>query len=307
MTYINIPTAQLEHEAFLDATDEQNGIWLKLMRYCCSMENGGRIPAAKSWARNKIMIVLRVDSQQLTKTCPLWKWIGEDLLVEFYPKAKEAEVQGKRKIAKHANKARWRNPSSDPSSDPSSESGREEKRREENRREGKAPSPPDERQSIPETRSTEFGVEIPTDEAIVAFAKSWPGDIQRGIPAGITEAWALGWIAWRRSDPRPFPKDWQDDMVRRFRADWVSGHRNARPTSSAAQAGSRPVSQGQIWHEIRELEALIASHPGNPENGVGSLARKQAEFPNWQKKVAELAALKRSQNGSSKTQEEACA
>jgi len=310
MTYINIPTAQLEHEAFLDATDEQNGVWLKLMRYCCSTENGGRIPSVKSWSANKIMIVLRVNLEQLASTCPLWKWVGEDLLVEFYPKAKEAEVQDKRARGSRGAEKRWGQPNPNTISqcqtgNPANSGneipliatselgicGREEKRREENIMEWKGAPPADEVPPIPQTSTAGFGIEIPSDETILAFTSTWPGDHTRGIPAGIPEAWILDWIAWRRGDTKPFPRDWKSDITRRFTAAWVARRSTARNgTSTPSGTPNSPPA----YQRVRQLEEALQNHPGNPDNGVGSVARKQAEFPNFQKLVDELAELKRS-------------
>ena len=68
----------------------------------------------------------------------------------------------------------------------------------------------------------ELATSIPSEPEIVAFGVAWAGDMARGIPAGMPEAWCLDWYAWRCSPAGgPWPADWRTDMVRRFTAMWL--------------------------------------------------------------------------------------
>lgn len=304
MTYLNIPAVVLRNEVMTDATHAQKGVWLTLMAYCVEQENGGKIRGVFAWSEIKLARALGVQKSDLFEGSPLWTRKGDDLEVEFYPKEKQRIVQAKRKSAHAAAIARWANrSSSDSASDRSEESvlqsdhasdhasdhemrkGMEGKGREEK---GISPLPP-----LGESAEEgSVGSEVPTDEEVVEWADGWAGDLARAIPAGIPEAYTLNWLAWRKTPKAgSWPANWQEDLVRRFTRDWVEGNPRARGSKSASGTSTRDIGM-----QIRALEERIASHPGNPDNSVGSLESKRARRPEWKELSEQLDALRRQQS-----------
>lgn len=79
----------------------------------------------------------------------------------------------------------------------------------------------------------------PPDKLAVDFARAWPGDPERGIPAGMPDGYVLKWLSWRTGKNGAFPKDWRVDLVRQFTADWIEGRQNTRPPALAK--GEKPA------------------------------------------------------------------
>jgi len=128
------------------------------------------------------------------------------------------------------------------------------------------------------------GVEVPDEAEVGAFADQYPGCPASGVPGPLPRPYWLKWYAWRTSAKAgPWPKNWRADLRRRFEADWLSG---ARETGAAGRPDARTLPA-----RIRALEAELENHPGNPESGVGSLARKQEEHPAYLAKRKELEQL----------------
>jgi hypothetical protein len=107
MDYLNIHTSTLDSETFLDAEPVDRATWLMLARYCIGQENSGVIAGARAWTDRKWQQVCRITLKEVLRQCKLWDWSGDDLKVEFYPIAKQSEVQAKRKAAVDSNNKRW--------------------------------------------------------------------------------------------------------------------------------------------------------------------------------------------------------
>jgi hypothetical protein len=105
MNWLNLNITVLDSEEFLGADPIQRATWLCLLRYCIGQENGGRIKGAKDWTDRKWQQVVRVTGEEVTSTCDLWTWDGDEVVVNFYPAEKETEVRQKRETAK-SNSAR---------------------------------------------------------------------------------------------------------------------------------------------------------------------------------------------------------
>ena len=85
---------------------------------------------------------------------------------------------------------------------------------------------------------------IPTDAEVQSYCEAWPGDLSRGIPAGIPEAWWLQWLAKPR---HTWPRNWQQALMRDFTSDWIARRpkavhgsgpaRSLVPENTARQAG----------------------------------------------------------------------
>jgi hypothetical protein len=100
MNWINIDVALPDCPQMLGAGNEELGIWLRLMRYCCVQENGGRIAGAALFSPMAWIVVAQVEAKRMREKALLWSWDGDDLEVFGYPSAKEGEVKAKREIAR---------------------------------------------------------------------------------------------------------------------------------------------------------------------------------------------------------------
>ncbi len=98
----------LENEAFGCAETAVLGAWIRLMRYCCVHENGGRISGAKGWDARTCMFLLRLDPAELRQKSALWTWKGDDLLVLYFPVKSFAKMKKLRALGKKGADSRWR-------------------------------------------------------------------------------------------------------------------------------------------------------------------------------------------------------
>ena len=123
--------------------------------------------------------------------------------------------------------------------------------------------------------------EVPSEAEVLEFARSYHGDIARGIPASIPEGWALSWFAFR-SGGNSWPKKWRDSLLAAFKADWVSGHPKARgrmvPTVAKKNAAGRSPAQErfELGRELEELtERIDAAYDCNTRPDARDQARER--------------------------------
>lgn len=108
MNWFNFYTPNIRSDRFAGATDEQLGVWLRLVVYCCEQENGGMIHGAFKWTERKWMAALGISAGVITAESQLWHFseIGS-LCVLDYPMAKEHEIKAKRRAGKRTAAMRW--------------------------------------------------------------------------------------------------------------------------------------------------------------------------------------------------------
>jgi hypothetical protein len=99
------------------------------------------------------------------------------------------------------------------------------------------------------------GVEIPDDSKVIDWATRWTGDMARGIPARIPEDYVLRWIAWRKDGSTPWPRDWQDDLTRRYRADWVADRHGLKSKSLGIAKTAGAQNSPPVWKQIQQAQA----------------------------------------------------
>lgn len=169
---------------------------------------------------------------------------------------------------------------------------REEKRREEKME--SIPPPPSPPPSSHESQSSNGEIvdapEIPSEQEVLAFAATWPGDMARAIPGVIPEQWVLYFMAQLEERRAQWPNNWQPWLVRRFTSDYVAGFPRARGGASSAKSSA--TSGPSLLTQLRQVQEEIAKHPGNPDNGVGSLERKKAELPAFRELQKKMEAIK---------------
>jgi len=108
MEWLNIHTSTLDSPEFIGADPNQRATWLCLLRYCAGQENGGVIEGGFEWSDRKLQQLLRITRSELVDRCLLWrKSAGDSIEVNFYPLAKEKQVQANRVNAIAGAAARW--------------------------------------------------------------------------------------------------------------------------------------------------------------------------------------------------------
>lgn len=93
MEYLNLHTSDLDSDAFLGAEPVDRATWLCLMRYCIGQENSGRIRDCRAWKDRKWQQIVRVTEEEVRGKCDLWEWVGDDLVVRFYPIKSEEKLR----------------------------------------------------------------------------------------------------------------------------------------------------------------------------------------------------------------------
>lgn len=104
MDWLNIHRSTLASEEFLGCEPTHRATWLCLLAYCADQENGGTIQGADQWGDRKWQQVVRITKSEAMDVCPLWRWVGPDLVVWAYPAEKEAEVIRNRENGKRGGR-----------------------------------------------------------------------------------------------------------------------------------------------------------------------------------------------------------
>lgn len=100
MNWINIHTDVLRSEAYIGAEPVQRATWLSLLAWSCTQENGGVIADCRHWKDRRWQQLCGVTLDEIDDECDLWYWTGNDLVVSYYPDAKEREVKAKREAGR---------------------------------------------------------------------------------------------------------------------------------------------------------------------------------------------------------------
>lgn len=100
MEWLNLHTSVLDSPEFIGEEPVNQATWIKLQRFCIGQENAGRIADCKRWKDRKWQQLVRVTKREVETKSALWDWIGDDLMVKFYPIEKQEIVRTKREIAR---------------------------------------------------------------------------------------------------------------------------------------------------------------------------------------------------------------
>lgn len=106
MNWLNLNIQTLDSENFLGSDPIDRATWLCLLRYCIGQENSGAIADCKSWADRKWQQLVRVTKKEAERSCDLWEWDGDMLIVWGYPDEKQSEVQRLRGMGKQKTEAK---------------------------------------------------------------------------------------------------------------------------------------------------------------------------------------------------------
>ena len=87
----------MEDRAGASADTLDVGIWVRLLKYCGKVENGGRITGARLWKSCEWIRVVGITEEEFHREAPgLWKIIDDDVLVHDYPIDQEQKVKANR-------------------------------------------------------------------------------------------------------------------------------------------------------------------------------------------------------------------
>jgi hypothetical protein len=105
MRWLNIEIANLRSPAYVGAEPVERATWLSLLAYCSDQENGGVIKGCREWKDRQWQQTCGITQAEAQAESGLWKWQENELVVEFYPLSKEAEIQAKRSSGSAGGKA----------------------------------------------------------------------------------------------------------------------------------------------------------------------------------------------------------
>lgn len=199
MKYFAVHIADLESEEFLAASNDQIATWLFLHALCSKQLNGGTIPGAadipeRFWNRHG------VDYDILLTTSPLWKWNGNDLVLEPYDSDGERVYRSKVQGGKTRAEKRWgstpksspdRSPMKSPIKSADADKIRIDKKREDKKRFIKP--------SIQEIKSYSLEIQFSIDpEAFFDYyeSKGWM------IGKNPMKDWKAAVRTWKRNDQK---------------------------------------------------------------------------------------------------------
>jgi hypothetical protein len=98
MTWYNLPLALLGSPTFLAAPQSALGVWLRVMRYACEQECGGRLRGAMKWTDRQWIAACNSSQAEIQAGLDARLLVadGDDVLIIAYPSNRQADVQALR-------------------------------------------------------------------------------------------------------------------------------------------------------------------------------------------------------------------
>jgi hypothetical protein len=100
MNWLNINVSTLRSQEFIGSAPAERAAWLCVLGYSVDQENGGRLVGAAKWKDRQWQQTCGVTLREVRAARLLLHTDGEDIVVQFYPREKEIEVQAKREAAR---------------------------------------------------------------------------------------------------------------------------------------------------------------------------------------------------------------
>ena len=230
MNWLNLDLTHLRKWEFVGADEEQRGVWLSIISWCATVENGGKIIGARYWTAEMWLQSCSVRLKKLRGACGLWSWEGDDLVIWNYPIGKETQVKVGRSEGPKGGRPKNANPSPNPSDNPK---GRERKGKE-LEGEGNGSDPPalefpagfpvSGAQAVAWVRSGMLAATAP-DEAIV---ETWTKIVGQGFRSGNGQR-VENWAMWFHSFWQRAGGSWLEDRARRTAAAGAVGEKKEEP------------------------------------------------------------------------------
>jgi hypothetical protein len=277
MQYVNLHISVLTGAEFVGSDPLDRATWICLMTYCCLQENGGIIEDCANWADRRWQQLARVTSAEVRRTSELWKWVGEDLEVNFYPEKQEKQTRSMRKGGEIGNRKRWGKKGKQQSPPDSPPDGSEN---------GTGDSPPDSppesiiQSKLSKAKLTEAPRVVNLEQAI-----AWMDENASGYSHDqIREQW-LYYDAMRHPETGAWQKprgnlgvmvpitDWRSELagaLQRF------GEKKAAAVNPSVQAYTDNKRRAELMAELQELEEEIESrHQAGAEIPAEKKARER--------------------------------
>jgi hypothetical protein len=109
MNWLNLRTEIFRNPATSAVSNEELGVWLRVMAFCCEQENGGKISGAADWNTRQWMTSCGVTKEEVENCNALLTVKNKSIEVFMYPVDKEHEVKTKREAGKRGGEAKARN------------------------------------------------------------------------------------------------------------------------------------------------------------------------------------------------------
>lgn len=166
-----------------------------------------------------------------------------------------------------------------------------------------SPSPSPYIDPPPRAREDGVGTQFPPDvEVPVELPAGFPRTVQDAVQASATVGCPADFveIEWQKAhgrggrDAKDVPiRNWASYLATQFAYSRRRGGDSNREKTGAPTSGtsSRP-----LFARVKDLEAEVERHPGNPNNNVGTTQQKKDRRPEWLAKQRELDALRRQLN-----------
>ena len=243
MEYVNIHVSVIDSAEFKSAEPVDQATWFKLLRFCCGQENGGVIEKAAALGDRQWQALACVTLEEVNKVTGLWKFVADDLEVNFYPEGEEKRVKSMRRGGKIGNARRWgkkKTPESLPDKPGDSLPVSEMKCNE---------------MKCNETPPVRGGVEghLPesvSDDVVLDFGKNWTGEPASGTPP-MAVAWVTDFLK-RINGRREWPRNWQRFMVSCWRSEWRTFGEAARPGFNPEKNGAK--NSGEVSASVRAIQ-----------------------------------------------------
>ena len=101
MNWLNLEIRFAQDRPVAGAETLDVGIWIRILFYCGEIENGGRITGARLWNSCEWIRVVGITEEEVHREAPgLWKFVGDDLVVDGYPTDQEEKVKANRENGK---------------------------------------------------------------------------------------------------------------------------------------------------------------------------------------------------------------
>lgn len=256
MDWLNIHTSVLDSAEFITAEPVDRSTWLCLQRYCIGQENSGSIVGAKAWTDRIWLQTCGVSLKEVRRSCGLWHWHEDNLVVSFYNIENEKKVQRLRGQAANAGHASWRkrgSPTVEPTVEPhgSGDGTAKGKERKGKEKEGKeTPPTPNGRESHLANGSDASPRRGPKTGAIIPTEQPEPLRSRLLLVGGLKG--------------RPAAAPWSLDELEAFQAARL--HDCSQADLEAQVATLRPYYQATIPRGMdrrrQDLKALLHNWPG---------------------------------------------
>ena len=131
-------------------------------------------------------------------------------------------------------------------------------------------------------------VEWPSEEDVLTFARAYPGNMAKGIPAGVPDRWSKKYWGWLTFRVKKWPQDWQREIYWRFEMEWVDG---VYLTREKGDAEVRSGTGNGVWATTRRLEILkkrAANHPANELSAAYLGEPSESEWKEYEKLKEEI-------------------